>query len=142
MLAQKLILSYSSKIVVQIIQIIASIVVARIAGPTVLGTVTFGLSYVTIFTFIADLGFGTAYIKSLFNDGQQGDDFRASSHQDGDHGSGSGIHGWMAFSRVYGAPFRLPSDISKVLTRASISDNRSLLSFFSSWISAATVLTD
>ena len=65
MIAQKLILSYSSRTAVQIIQIIASIIVARIAGPGVLGTVAFGLAYVNMFTFVADLGFGTAHIKKL-----------------------------------------------------------------------------
>jgi len=63
MLAQKLILSYGSKILIQLIQIAASIVVARVAGPTVLGTVAFGLAYVSMFMFIADLGIGTAHIK-------------------------------------------------------------------------------
>ena len=65
MLAQKLILSFSSRIFVQLIQIIASIIVARIAGPGVLGTISFGLAYVTMFSFIADLGFGTAHVKKL-----------------------------------------------------------------------------
>ncbi len=65
MLAQKLILSYSSRLIVQLIQIIASIIVARIAGPTVLGTVAFGLAYVTMFTSISDLGLTTAFIKKL-----------------------------------------------------------------------------
>jgi len=65
MLAQKLILSYSSRIFVQFVQIVASIIVARIAGPGVLGTVAFGLAYVSMFTFIADLGFGTAHVKKL-----------------------------------------------------------------------------
>ena len=69
MLAQKLILSYSSKIVIQFIQIVASIVVARIAGPTVLGTVAFGLAFVSIFAFIADLGIGSAHMK-LVSEGQ------------------------------------------------------------------------
>jgi O-antigen/teichoic acid export membrane protein len=71
MLAQKLILSYSTRIFVQIIQIIASIVVARVAGPTVLGTVAFGFAYVSIFSFIADLGLGTAHIKLI----SEGKDF-------------------------------------------------------------------
>ena len=70
MLAQKLILSYSSKIVVQFFSIAASIVVARIAGPTVLGTVAFGLAYVSMFSFIADLGIGTAHIK-LVSEGEE-----------------------------------------------------------------------
>ncbi|MFX0132347.1 MAG: oligosaccharide flippase family protein [Candidatus Hodarchaeota archaeon] len=63
MLAQKLILEYSTQISIQLIRIAASIVVARIAGPTVLGTVAFGLAYVSMFIFISDLGLGTAHIK-------------------------------------------------------------------------------
>ena len=63
MLKQKLILSYSSQIVLQVFQIVASIVVARLAGPTVLGTVAFGTAYVSVFMFIADLGMSTAHIK-------------------------------------------------------------------------------
>jgi len=69
LLAQKLILSYSSKIFVQFIRIAASIVVARIAGPTVLGTVAFGLAFVSILSFLGDLGTGTAHIK-LVSEGQ------------------------------------------------------------------------
>jgi O-antigen/teichoic acid export membrane protein len=69
MLAQKLILSYGSRIIVQFIQIAASIIVARIAGPTVLGTVAFGLAFVSMFAFIADLGIGSAHIK-LVSEGQ------------------------------------------------------------------------
>lgn len=69
MLAQKLILSYSSKILIQIIQIAASIVVARVAGPTVLGTVAFGLAFVSMFEFLAELGIGPAHIK-LVSEGQ------------------------------------------------------------------------
>jgi O-antigen/teichoic acid export membrane protein len=71
MVAQKLIMSYGSKIAVQIIQIVASVVVARIAGPTVLGTVAFGLAFVSMFEFIADLGIGTAHIKLV----SSGEDF-------------------------------------------------------------------
>lgn len=68
-LAQKLILGYGSRIVIQFIQVAASIVVARVAGPTVLGTVAFGLAFVSIFEFIADLGIGTAHLK-LVSEGQ------------------------------------------------------------------------
>jgi O-antigen/teichoic acid export membrane protein len=65
MLAQKLVLSYSSRIIVQIVQIFASIVVARIAGPSVLGTLAFGMGYVGMLGFLADLGLGTAHIKKI-----------------------------------------------------------------------------
>ncbi|MFZ4590874.1 MAG: oligosaccharide flippase family protein [Ignavibacteria bacterium] len=69
MLAQKLALSYSSKIAVQVVQMIAMFIVARIVGPTVLGTLAFGLAFVSMFLFIADLGLGSAHIK-LISEGQ------------------------------------------------------------------------
>ncbi len=69
MIAQKLILSYGSKLVIEFIQVVASIVVARIAGPTVLGTVAFSLAFVSMFEFIADLGIGVAHMK-LISEGQ------------------------------------------------------------------------
>lgn len=65
MLKQKLILSYSSQIVFQVLQIAASLIVARVAGPTVLGTVAFGTAYVSTLVFIADLGLMVAHIKIL-----------------------------------------------------------------------------
>ena len=65
MLAQKLIFSYLNQIIVQILQIAASLVVARLAGPGVLGTIAFAMSYVSMFSFVADLGFGTAHIKKI-----------------------------------------------------------------------------
>lgn len=65
MLKQKLILSYSSKILFQVLQVGASLVVARVAGPSVLGTVAFGTAYVSMWTFLADLGTSTAHIKLL-----------------------------------------------------------------------------
>lgn len=69
MLAQKLALSYSSKIAIQAVQMIAMFIVARIVGPTVLGTLAFGLAFVSMFLFIADLGLGSAHIK-LISEGQ------------------------------------------------------------------------
>lgn len=65
MLAQKLALSYSSKIAIQAVQMIAMFIVARIVGPTVLGTLAFGLAFVSMFLFIADLGLGSAHIKFI-----------------------------------------------------------------------------
>ena len=69
MLTQKLVLSYSSKIVVQLVQMATSLIVARLVGPTVLGTLAFGLAYVSMFSFIMDLGIGSAHIK-LISEGQ------------------------------------------------------------------------
>jgi O-antigen/teichoic acid export membrane protein len=47
----------------QVIQVAVTIVVARVAGASVLGTVSFGLAYVSMFVFIANLGLGSAHIK-------------------------------------------------------------------------------
>src|SRR4030042_1351195 len=69
MFAQKFILSYGSKLLVQFLQIIASIIVARVAGPAVLGTITFGMAFVSVFLFLPDLGTGTAHIK-LISEGE------------------------------------------------------------------------
>ena len=65
MLKQKLILSYSSQIIFQVLQVGASLVVARVAGPTVLGTVAFGTAYVSTLLFISDLGLVVAHIKLI-----------------------------------------------------------------------------
>lgn len=69
MLAQKLILSYSSRLVIQFIQMVVGVIVARIVGPSVIGTVAFGLSYVSMFLFLTDMGTSTAHIK-LIADGE------------------------------------------------------------------------
>ena len=69
MLAQKLVLSYASKIAVQFIQMAAMFVVARIVGPNVLGTVAFGLAFVSMFLFVSDLGLISAHMK-LISEGQ------------------------------------------------------------------------
>lgn len=65
MLAQKLVLSYGAKMIAQFILVGAGIIVARVAGPSVLGTMAFGLAYVSTFIFIADLGTGSAHIKMI-----------------------------------------------------------------------------
>lgn len=65
MLKQKLKTSFLSKIFVQFFQLGASILVARIAGPTVLGTIAFGLAFVNMFAFIGSLGFGSAHVKII-----------------------------------------------------------------------------
>ena len=65
MLTQKLVLSYSTKILVQVVQMATSLIVARLVGPSVLGTLAFGMAYVSMFSFIADLGVGSAHIKLI-----------------------------------------------------------------------------
>jgi len=49
----------------QFVTIAASIVVARIAGPTVMGTIAYAMAYVKMLGFIYDLGLGTAHIKLI-----------------------------------------------------------------------------
>ena len=65
MLKQKFILSYGSKMFMQFVTIAASIVVARVAGPTVMGTIAYAMAYVQMLGFIYDLGLGTAHIKLI-----------------------------------------------------------------------------
>ncbi len=67
MITQKILLSIFSRLLVYAIQIIFGLIVARIVGPGVLGTVAFGLSYVSLFVFLADLGISTAHIK-IYNE--------------------------------------------------------------------------
>jgi O-antigen/teichoic acid export membrane protein len=62
-LKQKFVLSYVSQLIIQMLGIIASIVIARVAGPNVMGKLTFGLSYVNMFAFLTQMGFGSAHIK-------------------------------------------------------------------------------
>jgi len=69
MFTQKLALSYSSKLIVQLIQMATSLIVARLVGPSVLGVLAYGLAFVTMYSFITDMGTGTAYIK-LIADGR------------------------------------------------------------------------
>jgi O-antigen/teichoic acid export membrane protein len=63
MITQKLVLGYYSRLASQFITMVAGIVVARLAGPSILGTVAFGMSYVSVFGFVADLGLGSAHVK-------------------------------------------------------------------------------
>jgi O-antigen/teichoic acid export membrane protein len=68
-LKQKFVLSYASQLIIQLLSIIAAIVIARIAGPNVMGKITFGLSYANMFGFLTQLGLGAAHIK-LISEGQ------------------------------------------------------------------------
>ncbi len=68
MLKQKFIIDFGSKFGSSFITAITGIVVARLAGPEVVGTITYATSYVTTFSFITAL-FGAAHIK-LVSEGQ------------------------------------------------------------------------
>ncbi|NTU73130.1 oligosaccharide flippase family protein [Candidatus Roizmanbacteria bacterium] len=65
MFKQKIITIYISQIINHVLQISASIIVAKIAGPTVVGTVAFATAYVSSFSFIADLGLNTVHVKLI-----------------------------------------------------------------------------
>lgn len=72
MLKQKFILDFSTKFIIQVLTTIAGIIVARIAGPEVIGTVNYGTSFVGIFTFFVGI-FGTAHIKMVSEGKNEGD---------------------------------------------------------------------
>jgi O-antigen/teichoic acid export membrane protein len=72
-LSQKFVLSFSSKISIQLLQVVASIVVAIVAGPTILGTVAFALAYASMFEFVTQLGLGGAHNKLVSEGNDLGD---------------------------------------------------------------------
>lgn len=63
MLTQKIVLSYATRLLIQVVQMAVGILVARIVGPSVIGSLAYALSFTSMFSFLADLGTGTAYIK-------------------------------------------------------------------------------
>lgn len=63
MLTQKLFLGYSGTIASQLITVAVTIVVARVAGPSVLGTLAFAQAFVSMWLFLADPGITVAHIK-------------------------------------------------------------------------------
>ena len=65
MLTQKFILSYTSKIAVQIVQMATSLIVARIVGPGVIGTLAYGLAFASMFSVVTDMGSGIAHVRIL-----------------------------------------------------------------------------
>ena len=68
MLKQKFIIDFAAKFGIQITTAVAGIIVARVAGPEVVGIIAYATSYVSIFLFIIGL-FGSAHIK-LVSEGQ------------------------------------------------------------------------
>ena len=62
MLKQKFIVQYGSMAITQILGMVAGIIVARFAGPGVMGTVAYATSYVSLLGFINGI-FGPAQIK-------------------------------------------------------------------------------
>jgi O-antigen/teichoic acid export membrane protein len=68
MLKQKFLIDFVSKFGIYFMGSITGIVVARVAGPEVVGTIAYATAYVSIFLFITGL-FGSAHIK-LVSEGQ------------------------------------------------------------------------
>jgi len=63
MLKQKFILTYISGFLSLVFGMASGIIIARVGGPDVVGTLAFGMAFVTVFQFITDLGIGTAQQK-------------------------------------------------------------------------------
>ncbi|NVO21378.1 MAG: oligosaccharide flippase family protein [Bacteroidetes bacterium] len=72
MIKQKFLFDFVAKFAIQIITALAGIVVARLAGPSVMGMVNYGTSYVGVFSFIVGI-FGTAHIKMVSEGKDEGD---------------------------------------------------------------------
>lgn len=68
MLKQKFLVHFGSNFIVRILSLFAGIIVARVAGPEVVGTISYGTSYVMVWGFITGL-FGSGHIK-LVSEGQ------------------------------------------------------------------------
>jgi len=67
-LKQKFLIDFLSKFVIYFIGAITGIIVTRIAGPVVVGTIAYATAYVSVFSFITGF-FGSAHIK-LVSEGQ------------------------------------------------------------------------
>jgi len=65
MIGRKTFLAFSMNLLKSAIGYVSLFFVARYMGPEALGIVGFGFSYVGIFNFVADLGFGVAHIKRM-----------------------------------------------------------------------------
>ncbi len=68
MLKQKFIIDFGAKLASYFITAITGILVARLAGPKIIGTIAYATAYVTTFSFITGI-FGSAHIK-LVSEGQ------------------------------------------------------------------------
>ncbi len=62
MLKQRFLVQFGSKLITQVLGMAAGIVVARVAGPSIVGVLAYGTAYVSILSFINGL-FGAAHIK-------------------------------------------------------------------------------
>ena len=55
MLKQKFIVQYGSMAITQIVSMVTGIIVARLAGPSVMGMIAYGTSYVSLLGFINNI---------------------------------------------------------------------------------------
>jgi len=74
MLKQKFLIDFGAKFSIYLFTALTGIIVARIAGPQVVGTISYATSYVSIFLFITGL-FGTGYIKIVSEGENEADSF-------------------------------------------------------------------
>jgi O-antigen/teichoic acid export membrane protein len=72
MLKQKFATQFGTNIIVKVVTMIAGFVVARIAGPTVLGTISYGTSYVSIWLFLTGI-FAAGHMKLVSEGRDHGD---------------------------------------------------------------------
>lgn len=72
MLKQKFATQFGTNIIVKVVTMIAGFVVARIAGPTVLGTISYGTSYVSIWLFLTSI-FAAGHLKLVSEGRDHGD---------------------------------------------------------------------
>lgn len=69
-LSRKFAFSFVVKVTLLLFGMATSIVVARLLGPTVLGTFSSALAIVSLFALVGDLGFGTAHSRILARTGE------------------------------------------------------------------------
>jgi O-antigen/teichoic acid export membrane protein len=62
MLKQKFLIDFGAKFGIYLISAVTGIIVARLAGPEVVGTIAYATAYVSLFSFLTGI-FGSAYIK-------------------------------------------------------------------------------
>lgn len=72
MLKQRFLVQFGSNMVIKVVAMIAGIVVARVAGPGVVGTLAFGMSYVSLWGFL-NTTFAPAHLKLVSEGRNQGD---------------------------------------------------------------------
>lgn len=65
MIKQKFIITYVIQIITLFISLLSGILITRIGGPNVVGTLAFAMSFVALFRFLTDMGIDTAQQKLI-----------------------------------------------------------------------------